>query len=374
MALKGVFCPNHRTAPVIEDFRAGDLICSQCGLVVGDRVVDVGTEWRTFSNSEKRDFTSDPNRVGQAENPLLFGSSGLCTELTTLPGERERQHGRSTSSLKSADRSLILAYKEIDRVGSTLALSTNTAQRAKKLFKETVTTAQLRGRSHDAICAACIFIACRQENVSRTFKEICGASGLDQRTITRCYKKIVRVLDVSAKSANPTVEDFVPRFCNKLELPRHVEVAARHVAQNIKKVGVLEGKAYTSVVGAIIFLVSQLSEAPKSLEAVMDVSGASSQAIRNSYREIRDIAAYLMPKDFPFHEKFAKLPDFGSATETNAMDRCIAAGLVPVADDLVTKGGKSSAKRAKTTSTASASASASAAPSPAASASIKSEM
>ena len=26
--------------------------CSECGLVVGDRVIDVGSEWRTFSNDK----------------------------------------------------------------------------------------------------------------------------------------------------------------------------------------------------------------------------------------------------------------------------------------------------------------------------------
>ena len=35
---------------LIEDYRVGDKICSEFGLVVGDRVVDVGSEWRTFSN------------------------------------------------------------------------------------------------------------------------------------------------------------------------------------------------------------------------------------------------------------------------------------------------------------------------------------
>ncbi len=31
-------CESHPEAPLIEDHRAGDMICSQCGLVVGDRL------------------------------------------------------------------------------------------------------------------------------------------------------------------------------------------------------------------------------------------------------------------------------------------------------------------------------------------------
>ena len=64
-------CPAHPYALLIDDHRAGDQICSECGLVVGDRVIDVGSEWRTFS---KEKANSDPSRVGKSENPLLNGS------------------------------------------------------------------------------------------------------------------------------------------------------------------------------------------------------------------------------------------------------------------------------------------------------------
>ena len=46
-------CPSHPEAHLVEDYRAGDMICSECGLVVGDRVIDVGSEWRTFSANDK---------------------------------------------------------------------------------------------------------------------------------------------------------------------------------------------------------------------------------------------------------------------------------------------------------------------------------
>ena len=32
-----VECPHHPEAPLIEDHSAGDMICQECGLVVGDR-------------------------------------------------------------------------------------------------------------------------------------------------------------------------------------------------------------------------------------------------------------------------------------------------------------------------------------------------
>ena len=47
-----VACRYHPDAPLVEDCRAGDLICPECGLVVGDRVIDVGSEWRSVFIAE----------------------------------------------------------------------------------------------------------------------------------------------------------------------------------------------------------------------------------------------------------------------------------------------------------------------------------
>ena len=58
-------CPSHPEAHLVEDYRAGDMICSECGLVVGDRVIDVGSEWRSFSANDKN-------------NKVLRGEVYLC--------------------------------------------------------------------------------------------------------------------------------------------------------------------------------------------------------------------------------------------------------------------------------------------------------
>lgn len=56
-----------------------------CNLKMCCRVIDVGSEWRTFSNEKS---VADPSRVGAAENSLLSGS-----DLTTLIGKPSGQAG-----------------------------------------------------------------------------------------------------------------------------------------------------------------------------------------------------------------------------------------------------------------------------------------
>ena len=65
-----VSCKFHPEAALIEDYRAGDQICSECGLVVGDRVIDVGSEWRHDSGQVQGSASSRNRRSGvQSEGP-----------------------------------------------------------------------------------------------------------------------------------------------------------------------------------------------------------------------------------------------------------------------------------------------------------------
>ena len=51
-----VACHSHPDAYLFEDDRAGDLICSMCGLVVDERVIDVGLDksyWRKVMDGDE---------------------------------------------------------------------------------------------------------------------------------------------------------------------------------------------------------------------------------------------------------------------------------------------------------------------------------
>ena len=135
--LNRICCRAHPDAHLIEDSHAGDQICSECGLVVGDRVIDVSAEWRTFSNEKN---SIDPSRVGGPENPLLNGS-----DLSTVIGP-----GRGSASfddmgfskyqnrkfMSSSDRTLINAFREISAMADRINLQKTIVDRANYLFKK----------------------------------------------------------------------------------------------------------------------------------------------------------------------------------------------------------------------------------------------
>uniref|UniRef100_A0A672J5F3 Transcription initiation factor IIB n=1 Tax=Salarias fasciatus TaxID=181472 RepID=A0A672J5F3_SALFA len=191
LALPRVHCPDHPDAILVEDYRAGDMICPDCGLVVGDRVIDVGSEWRTFSNEKA---LKDPSRVGDAQNTLLNGGD-LTTMISKGTGaasfdEFGNSKYQNRRTMSSSDRAMLNAFKEISTMADRINLPRNIVDRTNNLFKQVYEQKSLKGRANDAIASACLYIACRQEGVPRTFKEIGDIAGVADVTIRQSYRLI----------------------------------------------------------------------------------------------------------------------------------------------------------------------------------------
>ncbi|MBZ3891675.1 Kynurenine--oxoglutarate transaminase 3 [Sciurus carolinensis] len=306
-ALPRVTCPNHPDAILVEDYRAGDMICPECGLVVGDRVIDVGSEWRTFSNDKA---TKDPSRVGDSQNPLL--SDG---DLSTMIGKgtgaasfdefgNSKYQNRRTMS--SSDRAMMNAFKEITTMADRINLPRNIVDRTNNLFKQVYEQKSLKGRANDAIASACLYIACRQEGVPRTFKEICAVSRISKKEIGRCFKLILKALETSVDLI--TTGDFMSRFCSNLCLPKQVQMAATHIARKAVELDLVPGRSPISVAAAAIYMASQASAEKRTQKEIGDIAGVADVTIRQSYRLIYPRAPDLFPPDFKFDTPVDKLP------------------------------------------------------------------
>lgn len=302
-----IACKEHPFDPLVEDYRAGDMVCSACGLVVGDRVVDVGSEWRTFSNEKSN---TDPSRVGGSENPLLNG-----TDLTTVIGRGTgdasfdesggaKYHNRRNMS--SSDRALVTAFREISNMADRINLTKTITDRANLLFKQVHDGKTLKGRSNDAIASACLYIACRQEGVPRTFKEICAISKVSKKEIGRCFKLILKALETSVDLI--TTGDFMSRFCSNLGLPPVVQRAATHIARKAVELDIVPGRSPISVAAAAIYMASQASVEKKNQKEIGDIAGVADVTIRQSYKLMLPRAAELFPEGFVFDTPVDELP------------------------------------------------------------------
>ncbi|CAG8509677.1 14561_t:CDS:1 [Acaulospora morrowiae] len=150
------------------------------------------------------------------------------------------------------------------------------------MYKRVEEEKLLRGKSTESIIAACIFIACRQENVPRTFKEICVITRVPKKEIGRCFKTLIRNFETNVSTM--TSEDLMSRFCSMLKLRMEIQKTALELTIKTKELGTLAGKSPVSVAAACIYMASCLYNQPQSTKDVAQVTGVSEVTIKNSYK------------------------------------------------------------------------------------------
>lgn len=298
-----LFCPEHPKAELIEDGSAGDLICPQCGLVVGGRVVDVSMEWRHFENGRS---TTDPARVGAPENPMLAGPGlGTLISRDRRGVDWDLQSFVGLQKIISKQRRMGEAADLIQRMADRAQLPRPVQKYAMRLYKSVLDADGLRRGDRHAQAAACLYVACRMGAAPRTFKEICAVSNASKRDIGRCFKKIVGLLEESVEVV--TGIDFMSRFCGNLGLPKVVQEAAICIAKNALHFDLVAGKSPVSIAAASIYLASQASAAQCSIKEVADISGASATAIRHALQALSPRSGDLFPTGFEFAIPLAQL-------------------------------------------------------------------
>ena len=164
-----------------------------CTIVVGDRIIDTRSEWRSFSNDGGDN--SDPSRVGGPSNPLLEGSQ-LDTAIGSDKGassskSKDLHRIQSRGAMRGSDKGLITAYKEIGQCCERMNLTRQISDHAKEFYKTADAAKITKGKHNLALIAACIYTACRVGGNARTFKEICASTGIKNYLILNFYLKFL---------------------------------------------------------------------------------------------------------------------------------------------------------------------------------------
>ncbi|KAL9250013.1 Transcription initiation factor IIB-2-like protein [Drosera capensis] len=305
------YCPDcKRSTEVVFDHSAGDTVCSECGLVLESHSIDETSEWRTFAN-ESGD--NDPNRVGGPSNPLL-SDSGLTTMISKTKGSGGDSLpsglGRWQSRGSAADRNLLHAFNVIATMADRLGLVTTIKDRANEIYKKVEDQKPLRGRNQDAILAACLYIACRQEDKPRTVKEICSvANGATKKEIGRAKEYIVKQLELemgqSMEMGTIHAGDFLKRFCSHLSMSKQAVKAAEETVQKSEELDIR--RSPISLAAAIIYIITQLSEEKKAVKDISLVTGVAEGTVRNVYKDLYPHLSKIIPNWYANEEDIKSL-------------------------------------------------------------------
>ena len=311
-----LICPQCQVDPpnLVEEFSSGDLVCGDCGLVVGDRIVDTRSEWRTFANEEG----DDPSRVGESSNPIM---DGLVESLDTRIGARDGGTGLSRQLQRTAqmgqgtqNRHILEAFDDIQRKCDSIHLPKMVSDTAKQLFRRAEEAKIARGKKTEAIVAAAIYVSCKVNRVPRTFPEICNLTKVKKKLIGQVFREMQAAfglnnpgaVDAGIDAVGPTAAlELVGRFCSRLGLEQNIIRLTEDVITRVREASVLAGQLPITVSAAcIVFAVTLAMANPPTVRAVAESAQVSDSTIKSSYRDLlRQKEAVLTPAFLEKHKR-----------------------------------------------------------------------
>lgn len=285
-------CPECSSENLSWNKETGEIICNDCGLVIEDKMVDFGREWREIDESSGL-------KMRRAGAPLSYTQfdKGLGTEIGfayDLRGFGQKSRNKYLRLRKwqyristAIERNLKMALAELKRVSSYLKLPKSVEEEGSRIYTMAVQRGLVRGRSMESVVAGALYAACRRNELPRTLDEMAESSGIDKKEVGRTYRFITRELNIKILPSNPV--DYMARFSSALTLSPETHSRAIKILSRARSNELTSGRGPTGIAAAALYIASLINGEKRTQREVADVAGVTEVTIRNRYKELVDI-------------------------------------------------------------------------------------
>ncbi len=260
----------------------GEIVCGQCGLVISERILDI-------SHSGKRAFTKQEKEMRERTGSpisILLPDMGLSTiiDKSNIKSPDLKRAAKWNSRMTWDKRNMLIATTELKRIGSNLNLPIHVKKSAIRLYIEAFKRKLLRGRSINGMVAACLYFACRERKIPRTLQEILDQTSVNAKNVRRCYRTIIRELNLKAPSTDPI--SLIPRFIAELELDAEAEKATIKILQVFTSKFSTSGKDPKGLCAGALYLVCKKNDRKISQKDIANLVGVTEVTLRSRYKEL----------------------------------------------------------------------------------------
>jgi transcription initiation factor TFIIB len=251
----------------------GERVCTCCGAVCGS-YIDESAEWRMYSNTE-----DDPSRTGTITSELLPNSSyGSMMMRRRTPNQSEEAKTIAKLSAWSysshGERSWMGIFDAIQttaiRAGLTKAIILDSCG----LFKNVEESQKTRGETRRALMAAAVFIACRQNDATRSHAEVAALFHVSIRAICKALTKF----DNETSSVLNTQLGLAERMCADMSLS---DGDRDRVVEMLQGLPEMEHTPKTIVAGVLSLVVGG------QIGKVSQISGVSTVSVRKITEKLK---------------------------------------------------------------------------------------
>jgi transcription initiation factor TFIIB len=279
---------------LITDPDSGEIVCSACGLVSSEKAVDSRPEWRNFDfEKNERMRTGSPASLAYHDMGLatVIGKTNLDSSGRQLPAstyttiQRLRTWDFRTQTHSSADRALMEAFSELDRLKDKLGLSGAIIEKTAYIYRKAQERSLVRGRSRSSILAASIYIACRDLEASRTLRDIAQVTDVKRKDVSRCYRLLANELDIKVPLVDPV--KCIVKIANKVKLSEKSKRLAINTMIALTRKEISAGKLPMGLAATVLYMSSIRNGENVTQRDIAEASGVTEVTIRNRLKDLK---------------------------------------------------------------------------------------
>jgi transcription initiation factor TFIIB len=296
-------CPNCGKGPFIVDEDSGELVCSNCGYILKEKMEEVGPEWRSFSKEEEEQSakTGPPTKLSipdmglstviGSENRDASGRSFGSSMKTTL--ERLRTWDRRSRVHTPADRNLREAFSELDWLAEKLNVGDAVVEKAAYIYRKALERKLIRGRSISGMTAASLYAAVRDTETPRTLEDFAAVSNVKKADLARDYRLILKELDLRMPVVDPLRS--ISRIANRAGLSERTERKASEILKQAEETGIAAGMDPMGLAASALYIASVMEKEKKAEKDIAEAAGVTEVTIRKRYKGLKDALNIEMP-------------------------------------------------------------------------------
>jgi transcription initiation factor TFIIB len=281
---------------MVTDGPGGELCCGNCGMVLKDKIVETGPEWRQFSEDGKdnRSRTGIPSSIAQHDMGLatVIGSSNKDASGRSLSGsmrstvERLRTWDRRSQVHESTDRNLRQAFSELRRLSDKLVVSEAVTEKAAYFYRKALERGLVRGRSINSIIGASLYAACRDGQIPRSLKDVAAVSSIKKKDLARSYRLLHREMELTMPVADPA--RCVSAIASRAGMAEKTQRRAREILRMAQAARISAGKDPMGLAASALYVANTLEGGQKTQKDIAEAARVTEVTIRNRYKSLRE--------------------------------------------------------------------------------------
>lgn len=278
----------------------GKLICLDCGGVIREIL---------NSNAQFENAEEGSNSYG-CPSSVFFPKSALGCKVKAK-GFSKIANLQRQGQMPYKEKSLMDVMDSIQSKCIKYGITQKIIDTSKILYKKISECKHTKGKrkgksmimrciNRKSLIAACVFYACKLENIPRSPKEIADIYDLEVKHVNRGCRKFLDYVDISSyfnKIKACQASNFIARYSNDLNLSNEVLESAQQICENIHELDIASNHEPPSIAAASILLICNYLKKDVNKKNISNIFGISDVTISKTYRRIFPYHKIIMDND-----------------------------------------------------------------------------